>query len=196
MDHPCGNADLAPDASTSCTGSHTITQTDRDTGSVSNTATACANDGTTCDSDTTTVSVPQTRRADARSSRACSTATAVDYTFTITNTGNVTLHDFTVDDTLLGWKDHPCGNADLAPERVDELHRLAHDHPNRPRHRARSATPPPPAPTTAPPATATPLPCRSHKPALSHSRRPRRRPPTSRSATRSPTPTRCATPAT
>ena len=68
-DHPCGNGDLAPGLSTTCGGSHTITQTERDTGSVSNTATACANDGTTCDSDTTTVSVPQTRRADARQVR-------------------------------------------------------------------------------------------------------------------------------
>src|SRR4029079_13390384 len=71
-------------------------------------------DATPCDTDTTDTTIPQTPALTLDKS-ATLNGGSIDYTFTITNTGNVTLHSFTIDDTLLPWNDPPCASADLAP---------------------------------------------------------------------------------
>ncbi|CUR55154.1 putative Conserved repeat domain protein [metagenome] len=112
----CPVATLAPDSSTTCTASYTITQADVDAGSVDNTATATATpttgpavtsppDSTSTPTDTTTtltldktagtpVDVDGNGRVDA--------GDTIAYSFLVTNTGSVTLSALGVDDPKVG----------------------------------------------------------------------------------------------
>ncbi|GAB2588407.1 hypothetical protein GCM10009593_29220 [Microlunatus antarcticus] len=125
----CAALTLAPGASTTCTGVHTLTQADLDAGTLVNTATVV---GTTPGA-TTTVSDPDTTTTPLAGSTGLSldkaAAAPVDtdrngriaagdtitYTFTLVNTGTVSLTDVTVDDpSVTGLT---CGATALAPGR-------------------------------------------------------------------------------
>lgn len=90
---------LANGASTTCTGTYTITQAMMDSGaSITNTATATAKNGTqtvTSQSASATVTISQIKSlglsVTANPSTATTLNTVVTYTYTLTNTGNVTL---------------------------------------------------------------------------------------------------------
>nr|WP_084344288.1 DUF11 domain-containing protein [Microbacterium resistens] len=99
-------ASLAPGAQVVCTATYVVTQADADAGSVENTATATGTPpgGDPLDSPPSSVRVPQdpapglslVKTADpAQGGKVGDTIT---YSFTVTNTGNVTLTDVTVDE--------------------------------------------------------------------------------------------------
>ncbi|MFN8195561.1 MAG: GEVED domain-containing protein [Nocardioidaceae bacterium] len=105
----CSGGSLAPGASTTCTASYTLTQTDVDAGHVANTATATATDpnGTdltaTDSTDAPVVSGPAISLVKSDSGQSGTGAGGtVDYDFVVTNTGNVTLTDITIDDPNVG----------------------------------------------------------------------------------------------
>jgi len=114
---------LAPGASTSCTGTYTVTQTDLDNGGVSNTATATATPPTGPDitgtgtADVTTNDNPHlklVKTADKTSFQAV--GDIITYTFKVTNDGNLTLTNVAVNDPLLGSTPPAgCTWATLAP---------------------------------------------------------------------------------
>jgi uncharacterized repeat protein (TIGR01451 family) len=100
-------ADLAPGASISCTASHTIVQADLDAGSFYNQA--CVDDGAggaagKCDDVTTpgsqnpALSITKV----ATESGFSAAGQVIHYTITVTNTGNVTLHNVDVTDAQVG----------------------------------------------------------------------------------------------
>src|SRR3989442_2726675 len=60
-----GSGPLAPNTTTSCTSTHTITQANLDAGSITNTATASGN-GVTSNTATATVTAVQTRSEERR----------------------------------------------------------------------------------------------------------------------------------
>jgi uncharacterized repeat protein (TIGR01451 family) len=100
-------ADLAPGASISCTGSHTISQPDLDAGSFYNQA--CVDDGAggatgKCDDVTTPGSQSPALSIDkvATESGFSAAGQVIHYTITVTNTGNVTLHNVDVTDAQVG----------------------------------------------------------------------------------------------
>ena len=126
----CPVASLAPGASTTCTSSpYVITSADVDRGSVDNTATATATPsvcagGLVCGpvrtspdtTETMTHSAPsldlRKRIAsvrDANGDGATDVGDAVRYSFTVTNTGNLTLHGVTIIDALLRRADVAVG---------------------------------------------------------------------------------------
>jgi uncharacterized repeat protein (TIGR01451 family) len=123
---PSGNPipGLAPAASQTCTGSYAITQADIDAGVVDNTATADSDQaGPVQGSDSEPI--PQTLGLDldktgALDQGADSQSTPgdlIDYTFQVTNTGNVTLTNVAVTDPLVAAISCPSGNPipSLAP---------------------------------------------------------------------------------
>ena len=87
-------ATLDPGEHVTCTASHTITQADLDAGSVTNTASASA-DGTTSNTDSVTVTASQGPGVSLVKSATPNYFTAVgdviDYSYVVTNTGNVSL---------------------------------------------------------------------------------------------------------
>src|SRR5437773_1379894 len=90
----CGTGPLAPGASTSCTKTHTITQADLDAGSITNTATASGNGATSAPASATVKIGRATWRAMAKSASPAAYSAVgqtITYTYTITNSGNVTL---------------------------------------------------------------------------------------------------------
>ncbi|WP_298258134.1 hypothetical protein [uncultured Litoreibacter sp.] len=103
----CPAATLAPDAEVVCMGSYFVTQEDLDTGSFTNAATA--SDGTsTSPEDTITVPALQNpsmeveKVADSVPPADFDEGNEVNYTYTVTNNGNVTLTDpITVSDNLI-----------------------------------------------------------------------------------------------
>jgi uncharacterized repeat protein (TIGR01451 family) len=105
------------------TATYTITQTDLDNGSVSNSATANAEDPNgdpVSDSDTETVTASQTATLTLDKSASSATYSTVGdvitYTFTVENTGNVTLTDISITDPLPGLSAiSPATIATLAP---------------------------------------------------------------------------------
>ena len=106
-------AALAPNASITCTASDTIDQGDLDAGSLTNTATA-SNGAVTSNQDSETVTGTQTRTLSlvktASPSVYSTVGDPIDYTYTVTNTGNVTLTGpFTVTDDQVGVS-CPAGN--------------------------------------------------------------------------------------
>jgi uncharacterized repeat protein (TIGR01451 family) len=121
----CPGTTLAPGAVMTCTATHVTTVADVDRGSVTDVATATgtppAGPAVTGTSDTVTVAGPVHAPAiSITKSASPSTFTAagepITYTFTVTNTGNVTLHGVTVSDAGLPAGAVPgCPPATLAP---------------------------------------------------------------------------------
>ena len=126
---PAGAASLAPGASVTCTGSYTVTQTDIDTGKVTNTATSTGTppSGPPVTSPPSTVTVPNVPAPSIHVVKSASPTTvtaagqSVNYSFLVTNTGNVTLHGVTVADTAFSGSGTPpvitcpAGAAAMAP---------------------------------------------------------------------------------
>src|SRR5580765_6721996 len=118
----CAATTLAPGASTTCTGTHTITQAEVDAGHVANSATA----GGTPPGGGTTTSPPDTTDTPIAAAPALtidksagtpsgSTAgSTIAYTFVVTNTGNVTLSGIVVNDAQLDAA-ATCAATTLAP---------------------------------------------------------------------------------
>ncbi len=112
---------LAPGATLTCTGSHTVTQADLDAGSYKNTATASGSNpaGGTTGGGPTSVTVPAVQNpalylAKTANKTVVSIGDNITYTYTITNSGNVTLAGpFTVNDNKLGTV--ACGGGSLVP---------------------------------------------------------------------------------
>ena len=105
----CPDTTLAPAASTTCTASYTVTQADVDNGSIVNSAVADGTDPTgtpvpTTPPSTATVTVTPEPGLSVVKTADPTTVTAagdtVDYSFVVTNTGNVTVTGITVTDTF------------------------------------------------------------------------------------------------
>ncbi|MDT8913237.1 LPXTG cell wall anchor domain-containing protein [Amycolatopsis sp. PS_44_ISF1] len=124
----CPVATLAPGAATTCTATYVLTQEDVDSGRLDNTATAHgrppgAGDPTT--SNPSSVSIPTPAHPEITLEKTADPATvvragqSVTYRFTVTNTGDVTLHGVGVDETrFTGSGPAPeiqCPNVVLAP---------------------------------------------------------------------------------
>ncbi|MBT1633280.1 beta strand repeat-containing protein [Curtobacterium flaccumfaciens] len=124
---PAAAASIEPGASVTCTATYVVTQADVDAGTLTNTATATGTtpDGDPVPADPSTVTVPAdqtpaltvTKTADPGTvSKAGQTVT---YSFVVTNTGNVTLHDVGVTDQDFSGTDElstiTCPDGSLAP---------------------------------------------------------------------------------
>jgi uncharacterized repeat protein (TIGR01451 family) len=103
----CATAALAPAASATCTSTHIVTQTDIDRGVITNTATATgtASDGSAIAPATSnTVTIPTGRSIalnivkSAASRQVTGAGQLIAYSFVVTNTGNVTVHDMVITD--------------------------------------------------------------------------------------------------
>ena len=116
-------ASLAPGVSITCTSSYTITQTDLDVGSVINTASASAEDAVSnstvtslTDSETVTaIQNPSMTVAKSSTTVGLSAPGTVNYSYLVTNTGNVTLTNIVLvddNDTAAGVS---CPVTTLAP---------------------------------------------------------------------------------
>ncbi|SLN30627.1 beta strand repeat-containing protein [Pseudooctadecabacter jejudonensis] len=103
----CPAPPLAPGAVATCEGSYSIIQTDIDTGQVDNTATASVPgaDPVTDSTSTPALQLPAlevVKEAEVIASADFIVGAEVDYTYTVTNTGNLTLTDpITVEDNLI-----------------------------------------------------------------------------------------------
>ena len=118
----CPTTTLAPGQSESCTATYTTTQADVDNGGVTNTATVSGTPPTgTPVTGTSTVTIPATRTPAitiVKSADLGSFATAgtlVNYTYLVTNSGNVTLASVGVTDLLPGLSAVTCPISTLAP---------------------------------------------------------------------------------
>ncbi|MFF3443385.1 hypothetical protein [Streptosporangium sp. NPDC002721] len=106
----CPVTTLAPQASTTCTGTYTVTQTDIDAGSIVNTATAFGTSPTgppvASPPSTATVTVTPnpglTLSKTAAPRRVSAAGQRITYSYLVTNTGNVTLTDLGLRDTGRG----------------------------------------------------------------------------------------------
>ncbi|EYT56963.1 membrane protein, partial [Microbacterium sp. UCD-TDU] len=126
---PAGAASLAPGADVTCTASYVVTQADVDSGGVSNTATATGTppSGEPPVSPPSTIEVPAepapalTVVKSADTTEISSAGQTIEYSFLVTNTGNVTLTDVSVDETAFTGTGTapvvtcPAGAASLAP---------------------------------------------------------------------------------
>ncbi|WP_293306685.1 DUF7507 domain-containing protein, partial [Pedobacter sp. UBA5917] len=113
---PAGIASLLPGASVTVTAKHTVTLTEVNNGSFTNQATATAQTpgGTTISKQsddpntpvvgdaTVTVIAPASTITLVKTGAVSADGNSITYTFTIKNTGNVTLHIITLTDTKLG----------------------------------------------------------------------------------------------
>ncbi len=123
----CAATVLAPQASTSCTGTYTITQAEVNAGQVDNSATASAltpnNTSVVSLPDTATVSLQRTSNLTlVKTVKAVSGNSAGDtitYAFRVENTGNVTLTQVRISDELAGVVLAGGPIASLAPGAVD-----------------------------------------------------------------------------
>ena len=113
---------LAPSAQTTCAATYTLTQADMDAGTVTNTATGSGTPPTgaaVSGQDTVTVSVTATPSISLAKSASPNNVTAagqtINYSFDVTNTGNVTLSSVDVTDPLPGLSAISCPLATLAP---------------------------------------------------------------------------------
>ncbi|UGU16519.1 DUF11 domain-containing protein [Sinomicrobium kalidii] len=126
---------LAPDETGTATVAYTITQSDVDNGGVSNQALATGaspdgdpvedTSGTGEDNDTPTETpieqspsialVKTGAYADSNNNGMADAGDEITYTFTVTNTGNVTVSDITIDDSLTGTNNLPIAPATLTP---------------------------------------------------------------------------------
>ena len=116
-----GNGDdyLDPAENLTCSASYTIAQGDLDAGSVTNIASASA-DGTTSPADTATVTAVQTPALSifktAEPLTYDQTGQVITYTYSVTNSGNITLYDITVldDKTVVTCPDTSGGLSPLS----------------------------------------------------------------------------------
>jgi uncharacterized repeat protein (TIGR01451 family)/LPXTG-motif cell wall-anchored protein len=122
----CTDLTLAPSASTECAVTYSVTQQDVDTGQIVNTAHL----------DATPANAPAIQRAsnavtltaiqdpaltllkEAAQETFDADGQTLNYTFTVTNTGNVTVEDLTIDDELDGIVLGACDVTTLAPTEV------------------------------------------------------------------------------
>ena len=120
---PAGAADLAPAASVTCTATYAVTQADVDAGSVSNTATASgktpASQAITSPPSSATVRGGRSPAITVVKSASPSTFSVagetINYSFDVTNSGNVTLTSVKVDDHgLPGLSAITCPHTTLA----------------------------------------------------------------------------------
>ena len=116
---PCGGGSLAPGATIHCAAFYAVTQADLDAGRITNSATASA-DNAISQMVTATVTAVQTKTlsltAHANPTSYSAADVIVTYTYSLSNTGNVTLSGpFTVTDSKLGAIS-PCGVGLLAPQ--------------------------------------------------------------------------------
>lgn len=99
-------ATLAQGGSFNCTGTYQITQNDMDSGSVTNTASAASSEGPSVNNDSFTVTAIQspglTLDKSASPTAASTVGATITYTYTLENSGNVTLSPpFSVDDNKI-----------------------------------------------------------------------------------------------
>ena len=106
---------LVPGASTTCSGTYTLTQNDINAGTVSNTATACGDPPTgseVCDNDGTTTPITRSPALTVDKSADKSLITAagevVTYTYVVRNTGNITLTGVTLSDNKIPTANITC----------------------------------------------------------------------------------------
>ncbi len=146
----CPSDTLARGTSEVCTATYTVTQADIDAGVISNTATATGTpppgDGPPVTSAPASSSVNTAARTpgisltktgllvDGNGNRTADVGETVNYTFTVTNSGNVTLTGVAVDDPKVGPV--TCPATPVAPRDTRELHRDLHRRPGRRRRRA------------------------------------------------------------
>jgi uncharacterized repeat protein (TIGR01451 family) len=104
----CLATTLAPEMSTTCTATYTLTQADIDAGSVTNTAEATGTSSSGAVSsppDSATVTVHQTpelalvKSVSPAAPSSFVVGQVITYTFQVTNTGNVTIHGAAIDET-------------------------------------------------------------------------------------------------
>ncbi|MGH1526693.1 DUF7507 domain-containing protein [Leifsonia sp. L25] len=116
----CADSALLPGASTTCTAAYTVTQADLDNGSVADTVTAHGSPPGTLPpvvSPPSALSIPVAAPASLSLEKAADTATVstvgqvVTYTFTVTNTGALTLNALSVADQ----QSAPAGALDAPP---------------------------------------------------------------------------------
>ena len=135
----CPVTTLAVGDSTTCTASYTITQADLNAGSVTNSASASGTDqlggGVTSNTDTATVTAIAGPALDIAKSASPSTYTTlgetINYSFLVTNTGNVSISGLTVADDKT--TNENCPSTTLAAGRLDHLYRKLQHYPGRPR---------------------------------------------------------------
>ena len=109
-------ASLAPGASITCTATHTVTQADLDAGSIVNVASA-SNGVVTSPPDTETVDAVQTPSLSVAKSSPTTSLSAprtVNYSYLVTNTGNVTVTGISLSDDNVGGA-VTCPGTSLAP---------------------------------------------------------------------------------
>jgi len=123
----CPSGPLAPGSSVDCTASYSVTQSDLDAGSVSNTATASGNSpsGAVVSSSPSTATITMSTTPalalikTANATTITRSGQKIAYRFLITNTGNVTLADVTVKEGAFSGTGHlsavSCPTTTLAP---------------------------------------------------------------------------------
>ncbi|WP_075661521.1 DUF7507 domain-containing protein [Streptomyces acidiscabies] len=125
----CPATTLAPDASTTCTATYTVTQADVDAGTISNSATVNGtppNSTTPVDSPPSTTTVPGTRTPSLTVEKSADrtdlvVGQTVTYSFKVTNIGNVTLKNVAVQEGSFSGTGAmsaiscPAGASSLAP---------------------------------------------------------------------------------
>ncbi|ROR55341.1 putative repeat protein (TIGR01451 family) [Luteococcus japonicus] len=118
----CDTTTLAPGAKATCTANYTATQADVDRGSIPNSASVAGTDpaGTAVNATAkANVTVPQ--RPELTLDKAASLTAVdqvgqrIDYTFTVTNSGNVTVNALTVTDPMKGLSAPVCAQTSLTP---------------------------------------------------------------------------------
>ncbi|MDR0960374.1 MAG: DUF11 domain-containing protein [Propionibacteriaceae bacterium] len=126
-DITCVETSIAPGKTATCTGTHTVSQTDIDNGSVTNAATATAippigvtppvspPDDTVvpADGNTALTLVKSATLNDADGDSLADAGESITYRFLVTNTGSQTLHGIAIDDAMVS--DVTCGTKTLAP---------------------------------------------------------------------------------
>lgn len=115
----CSGADIPPSGSVNCTGRYTITQVDLDNGNVTSIASATAGGFTSTSITTAVLAVTFPRLSLTKSpspSVAPTVGQTVTYTYTLQNTGNVTLSSpITVSDNKIASVSCPGAGASIAP---------------------------------------------------------------------------------
>jgi uncharacterized repeat protein (TIGR01451 family) len=115
-----GSITLAPGASVTCSATYTVSQADMDGGTITDTATATGKNpqgGPTTSPPSTTVTVTATQSPSisvlktASPTKVSMVGATVTYNFAVTNTGNVTLHNITINDVQAA----PSLNSNLSP---------------------------------------------------------------------------------